>query len=50
MILRDKAAQQRQDISFVASELLTSLLKWKVKDSEDAIKAIQQELDDFEAD
>ncbi len=49
-LLRDKASQQGQDISSVASELLTSLLEWEVKDSEDAIKGIQQGLDDFEAD
>ncbi len=49
-LLRDKASQQGQDISSVASELLTSLLEWEVKDSEDAIKGIQQGLNDFEID
>ncbi len=48
-LLRDKAAQRGQNVSFVASELLTSVLEWEVKDSEGAIKGIQQGLDDFEA-
>ncbi len=49
-LLRDKASQQGQDINSLASELLTSLLEWEVKDSEDAIKGIQQGLNDFEID
>ncbi len=48
-LLRDKAAQKGQDVSLVASELLTSVLEWEITDSEDAIKGIQQGLDDFEA-
>ena len=48
-LLRDKAAQRGQNVSFVASELLTSVLEWEEKDSEGAIKGIQQGLDDFEA-
>lgn len=48
-LLRDKAARQGQDVSLVASELLTSLLEWEVQESEEAIKGIQQGLDDFEA-
>lgn len=48
-LLRDKAAQRGQDISFVASELLASVLEWEVKDLEEATKGIQQGLDDFEA-
>jgi predicted transcriptional regulator len=48
-LLRDGAAQRGQDISFVASELLASVLEWEGQDSEEAIKGIQQGLDDFEA-
>ncbi|MFN6513746.1 MAG: hypothetical protein RMY29_004485 [Nostoc sp. CreGUA01] len=48
-LLRDKAARQGQDVSLVVSELLTSLLEWEVQESEEAIKGIQQGLDDFEA-
>ncbi|MEH1889420.1 MAG: hypothetical protein V7K92_08120 [Nostoc sp.] len=47
-LLRDKAARQGQDVSLVASELLTSVLEWEVQESEEAIKGIQQGLDDFE--
>jgi predicted transcriptional regulator len=48
-LLLDKAARRGQDISLVASELLASVLKWEEQDSEEAIKGIQQGLDDFEA-
>ncbi len=48
-LLRDKAAQKGKDVSLVASELLTNVLEWEITDSEDAIKGIQQGLDDFEA-
>ncbi len=47
--LRKKATHQGQDISLVAAELLASILEWEAQDSEDAIKGIQQGLDDFEA-
>lgn len=47
--LRDKAARQGQDVNLVASELLANVLEWEVQDSEEAIKGIQQGLDDFEA-
>lgn len=47
--LRDKAAQQGQDISLVASALLASVLEWEAQDAEEAIQGIQQGLDDFEA-
>lgn len=47
-LLRDRAVQLGQDVSFVASELLTSALEWE-QDSEAAIKGIQQGLNDFEA-
>jgi predicted transcriptional regulator len=48
-LLRDRAEQQGQDVSFVASELLANVLEWEGQDSEEAIKGIQQGLDDFEA-
>jgi len=48
-LLRDKAAQRGQDINFVASELLANILVWEAQDSEEAVKGIQQGLDDFEA-
>jgi len=47
-LLRDKAARQGQEISIVATELLASILEWEVQDSEEAIKGIQQGLDDFD--
>ncbi|MBW4443146.1 MAG: hypothetical protein KME10_18285 [Plectolyngbya sp. WJT66-NPBG17] len=47
--LRKKALRQGQDISLVAVELLASVLAWEAQDSEEAIKGIQQGLDDFEA-
>ena len=47
--LREKAAQQGQDISFVAAELLENILDWELQDSEAAIQGIQQGLEDFEA-
>ena len=47
-ILRDKAARQGQDINLVASELLSYVLEWEVQDSQEAIKGIQQGLNDFE--
>lgn len=48
-LLRDRAAQRGQDVSFVAAELLAGVLEWEEQDSEEAIKGIQQGLDDFEA-
>jgi predicted transcriptional regulator len=47
--LRDKAAQQGQDVSLVASELLAEILVWEAQDSEKAIEGIQRGLNDFEA-
>lgn len=47
--LREKAAQQGQDVSLVAAQLLEAVLEWEVQDSEAAIKGIQQGLEDFEA-
>lgn len=48
-LLRDRAVQRGQDVSLVASELLASVLEWEGQDSEEAIKGIQQGLNDFEA-
>jgi predicted transcriptional regulator len=48
-LLRDKAARQGQDVDLVASELLASILEWEEQDTVEAIKGIQQGLDDFEA-
>jgi predicted transcriptional regulator len=48
-LLRSRASKQGQDINFIASELLASILDWEEKDSEEAIKGIQAGLDDFEA-
>lgn len=48
-LLLDKAAQRGQDVSLVASELLASVLEWEEQDSEEAIKIIQQGLNDFKA-
>lgn len=48
-LLLDKAARRGQDVSLVASELLTSVLEWEEQDLEEAINGIQQGLDDFEA-
>jgi len=48
-LLRDKAAQQGQDVSLVAAELLASILEWEKQDSVEAIQGIQKGLDDFKA-
>jgi len=48
-LLRDKAARLGQNVDIVASQLLANALEWEVQDSEEAIKGIQQGLDDFEA-
>lgn len=48
-LLHDRAAWQGQDVSLVASELLASVLEWETQDLEEAIKVVQQGLDDFEA-
>lgn len=47
--LRQKAIHQGQDINVFAANLLANILKWEAQDSEEAIKGIQQGLDDFEA-
>jgi hypothetical protein len=46
-LLHNRAAKQGQDVSFIASELLASILDWEEKDSEEAIQGIQTGLDDF---
>lgn len=46
--LRDRAAQQGQDVNAVASELLASALEWEEQDLAAAVKGIQQGLDEFE--
>ncbi|MEI6332829.1 MAG: hypothetical protein WCP16_26590 [Pseudanabaena sp. ELA645] len=48
-LLHNRAAKQGQDINFIASELLASILNWEEKDSEEAIKGIQSGLNDFES-
>ena len=48
-MLREKADRQGQDISVVAAQLLTRILESETPDSQEAIQAIQQGLDDFEA-
>ncbi len=47
-LLRQRADQQGQDVSLVASELLARILQWEKQDYEEAIQGIQQGLDDFE--
>ncbi len=47
-LLRARADLQGQDVNFVASELLASVLEWEEQDSKEAIRGIQQGLDDFE--
>lgn len=46
--LRKQATLRGQDVSLVATELLASVLEWEAQDSEEAVKGIQQGLDDFE--
>jgi predicted transcriptional regulator len=48
-LLRDRATQTGQDVNIVASELLASALEWEEQEAEEAIKGIQQGLDDFKA-
>lgn len=48
-LLRNRAMQLGQDVNLMASKLLASALEWEEQDSEEAIKGIQQGLDDFEA-
>ncbi|MBD2005214.1 MULTISPECIES: hypothetical protein [Cyanophyceae] len=47
--LREKAAQQGQDISVVAAQLLAQILEWELQDSQEAVAGIQRGLDAFEA-
>ena len=48
-LLRARAEQKDQDIGVVASELLANALRWEAQDSDEAIKGIQQGLDNFKA-
>lgn len=48
-LLREQADRQGQDISFVAAQLLTRILEWEARDSEEAIEGIQKGLNDFES-
>jgi hypothetical protein len=49
-LLHARATWQGQEVSLVASELLAGVLEWQEQDSEEAIKGIQQGLDDFNSD
>jgi hypothetical protein len=49
IMLRNRAAACGQDVNLVTSELLTSVLEWESQDSIEAVKSIQQGLDDFAA-
>jgi predicted transcriptional regulator len=49
IMLRNRAAERGQDVNLITSELLTSVLEWESQDSIEAIKGIQQGLDDFDA-
>ncbi|MBD0342507.1 MAG: hypothetical protein ICV61_16990, partial [Microcoleus sp. Co-bin12] len=40
-LLREKADREGQDISLVAAQLLTRILEWEARDSEEAIEGIQ---------
>jgi predicted transcriptional regulator len=47
-LLREKADREGQDISLVAAQLLTRILEWEARNSEEAIEGIQEGLNDFE--
>ena len=47
-LLREKATREGQDISIVAAQLLTRILEWEARDSEEAIEGIHEGLNDFE--
>jgi predicted transcriptional regulator len=47
-LLLERAARQGQEVNLVASKLLADVLEWQEQDSAEAIKGIQQGLDDFE--
>ncbi len=48
-LLHSRAVKQGQDVNFIASELLASILDWEEKDSEEAIRGIQKGLNDFDS-
>ncbi|MCY7367884.1 MAG: hypothetical protein LH474_07000 [Chamaesiphon sp.] len=47
--LREKAIHQGRDINTVASELLASILEEEAQNDAEAVKGIQQGLEDFSA-
>lgn len=47
--LRETAAKQGRDVSIVAAELLTTILKWEAEETQEVVAGIQRGLDDFEA-
>ena len=47
--LREAAAKQGRDVSVVAAELLTTILKWEAEETQEVVAGIQRGLDDFEA-
>ena len=48
LLLCERATQCGQDVSLVASELLANALTWEEQDSQEAVRGIQQGLQDFE--
>ena len=48
LLLYERAKQCDQDVSLVASELLANALTWEEQDSQEAVRGIQQGLQDFE--
>ena len=47
--LRETAAKQGRDVSIVAAELLTTILKREAEETQEVVEGIQRGLDDFEA-
>jgi predicted transcriptional regulator len=48
LLLCERATRCGQDVSLVASELLANALTWEEQDSQEAVRGIQQGLQDFE--
>jgi len=48
LLLYERATQCGQDVSLVASELLANALTWEEQDLQEAVRGIQQGLQDFE--
>ncbi len=40
-LLRERAAQQGQEIHFVASQLLADVLQWEEQEAQEAVQGIQ---------